>query len=123
MNRNVLTLLLALSPLAALAQSPAPAAEKPMAVPVATADARADVPPPTGPEAEAGNEATAGSEAVAKTAPDRHCLRGTGTRIKRRDRHGCTTGIGESYSGEELRSTGAATTAEALRMLSPRVGG
>ena len=43
--------------------------------------------------------------------------------MKRRDSKGCTNAIGESYSGEELRQTGGRDTAEALRLLSPRVGG
>lgn len=76
------------------------------------------------------SEPVAGAEEPAiviadETRPEtpRHCLRETGTRIKRRDSKGCTNAIGESYSGEELRQTGGRDTAEALRLLSPRVGG
>lgn len=150
MNRAVLTLLIALSPLAALAQSPAAptaAPEARAASPVPEPDARTDAAPPAvagsdaSPEAVAEAEARAAARADAQARVeveaaadaedladaeanhDRHCLRDTGTRIKRRDRRGCTPGIGESYTGEELRQTGANTTAEALRLLSPRVGG
>lgn len=53
----------------------------------------------------------------------RHCLRETGTRIKRRDRQGCTHAIGESYSADELHHSGGRDLAESLRLLSPRFGG
>ncbi|HEX4854518.1 hypothetical protein [Arenimonas sp.] len=122
MNRAVLTLLIALSPLAVLAQSPAaptPAPEAPVATPATGTDAGDEATPPAAPAADARAEDLADAEAT----HDRHCLRDTGTRIKRRDRRGCTPGIGESYTGEELRQTGATNTAEALRLLSPRVGG
>lgn len=107
MNRTVLTLLLALSAFAVQADAP----EAPAPVPAATS-AEAS-------ETDAANE----TEVVAKPAHERSCLRDTGTRLKRRDRHGCTSAIGESYSNEDLRSTGGTTTAESLRLLSPRIGG
>lgn len=126
MNRAVLTLLFVLSPLAVLAQSPAaPAPEAPVPTPAAGRVAVTDATPPAEPAAEGNAEARPESEDLAESEAthDRHCLRDTGTRIKRRDRRGCTPGIGESYTGEELRRTGATSTAEALRLLSPRVGG
>ena len=84
-----------------------------------------DTTPPAEPAAEGNAEARAESEdrAESEATHDRHCLRDTGTRIQRRDRAGCNHAIGESYTGEELRRTGATTTAEALRLLSPRFGG
>lgn len=76
------------------------------------------------------SEPAAGAEEPAaviadETRPEtpRHCLRETGTRIKRRDRQGCTHAIGESYSADELQQSGGRDLAESLRLLSPRVGG
>lgn len=107
MKRIALSLLIALSAFAVQAQSPAEPVEGVVA----------------GAEAEAEAEAAVEAEALAKRSHDRRCLRDTGTRLKHRDRHGCNGQVGESYTGEELRNTGASSTADALRTLSPRVGG
>lgn len=135
MNRTVLTLLLALSPLALHAQSPAPTDPSLENARPATATPATDAGIAPGTEgatergtateavAEAATSTETEAEPVADAAHDRRCLRDTGTRIQRRDRAGCNHAIGESYTGEELRRTGATTTAEALRLLSPRFGG
>ena len=117
MKRIVLSLLFALSAVAVQAQAPdAPVA--PVAPVVAQVPTDA-----TAPVAEAAADETVVVNEVVQDDPPRHCLRETGTRIKRRDSQGCTNAIGESYSGEELRRTGGRDTAEALRLLSPRFGG
>jgi len=51
---------------------------------------------------------------------DTGCVRDTGTRLKKRDRKGCTGAPGESFSREEIDRTGAVDTADAIRKLSPR---
>lgn len=50
----------------------------------------------------------------------RTCIRDTGTHIKR-SKGECVPVAGSSYSQKDLQRTGAATTAEALRMLDPSV--
>lgn len=110
MKRIALSLLFVLSAFAVQAQAP-----------VAPVEARQAV-DATEPVAETAEESVVIAES-AKADPPRHCLQETGTRIKRRDRNGCTNAIGESYSGEELRRTGGRDTADALRLLSPRFGG
>ncbi len=113
MKRTALSLLLALSAFAVQAQAPD--------APVAAVEANPPV-DATEPVAEAAEETVVIAEA-AKESPSRHCMREPHTRFKRRDRDGCTNAVGESYSGDELRSTGGRDTAEALRLLSPRIGG
>lgn len=49
-----------------------------------------------------------------------HCIRATGTLIKP-PKGQCVGVPGSSYSAEELRATGAISTAAALRMLDPAV--
>lgn len=128
MKRIATSLLLALSVAVVQAQSPAtpvtPEAPVARAAPAAPVAAAEDAPPaePAPPTTDAPEETVVMAHERPPETP-RHCLRDTGTRIKRRDRDGCTNGIGESYSGEELRRTGARDTAEALRLLSPRFGG
>ena len=51
---------------------------------------------------------------------DRLCVRQTGSRIRQQDNH-CLGVAGRSYSGDELRHTGAPDTARALQMLDPSV--
>jgi hypothetical protein len=109
MKRTALSLLIALSAFAVQAQAPAD--------PVAPADTAEAVP------AAADADTQDAPEAVADKTHERNCIRETGSRIKRRDRDGCNGQPGESYTGEELRRTGASNPAEALRLLSPRVGG
>ncbi|TLY80740.1 MAG: hypothetical protein E6K49_01400 [Gammaproteobacteria bacterium] len=47
------------------------------------------------------------------------CLPATGTRIAVRE-HECAA-FGRSYTGEEIRNTGASTVDEALRLLDPSI--
>lgn len=51
---------------------------------------------------------------------DAHCLRSTGSLIPPRKGH-CLPVAGRSYSAEQLRRTGAPTTAQALQMLDPSI--
>lgn len=111
MKRTALCLLIALAPFAVQAQVPADPAAPPEAAVAAPASAAADA------------QTEAAPDAIADNADERNCVRETGSRIKRRDRDGCNGQPGESYSGEQLRRTGASNPIEALRMLSPRAGG
>ncbi|HEU0152658.1 MAG TPA: hypothetical protein VFQ84_04865 [Arenimonas sp.] len=123
MKRTVLSLLLALSAFAVSAQAaPAPSADAASPAPVAEAAPPADAAPSVD-AATPADPAAPEADALAAKADARNCIRDTGTRIKRRDRDGCNGQPGESYTGEELRRTGASNPAEALRLLSPRVGG
>ena len=56
-------------------------------------------------------------------AVEKNCIRATGTRIQHRDKDGCTGLAGRSYTGDELRRTGATRIGEALIMLDPSVSG
>jgi len=51
---------------------------------------------------------------------DRNCLQQTGSLIRAR-KGKCLPLPGQSYSGDELRRTGATDTAHALQMLDPRI--
>ena len=80
-----------------------------------------DVTPPAAPAA-----APAADEPVRDKALDRLCLRETGTRI--RHRAGKSNGrdcpsmqAGRAYTQDDLRSTGQADIAQALRMLDPSI--
>lgn len=119
MKRLALSLLLTLSAFAVQAQSPA----APAADPAASAPADTAVPARDGATPADADTASADALAAADKASERNCVRETGSRIKRRDRDGCNGQPGESYTGDELRRTGASNPAEALRLLSPRVGG
>jgi hypothetical protein len=56
-----------------------------------------------------------------KSAGDiEHCVRDTGTYIRRADKD-CANRPGSSYSQQELEDTGRFSTDEALRQLDPRV--
>ena len=57
----------------------------------------------------------------ATAARDTGCIRETGTRLRKRDRNGCTGAPGQSYSRQEIGRTGAIDTGDALRRLSPSV--
>ncbi|MCW8808216.1 MAG: hypothetical protein OQK79_08890 [Rhodanobacter sp.] len=52
---------------------------------------------------------------------DRNCLQHTGSLIPARKGE-CLPVPGRSYSGDELRRTGANSTARALQMLDPSIG-
>lgn len=90
--------------------------------------------PQAKPSAEAGIGVGAGS---ANEIEDRYCLHETGSRLITKRAHAkddaakddaakggdekaeCVNAAGRSYSGEELRRTGARTTAEAILLLDP----
>lgn len=99
MKRLALTLLLGLSAFAVQAQSPAPAEE---VAPMVAAEETTVIAP-------------AGTPLL-----DNGCVRETGTKLKRRDRNGCTGSPGQSYSRADIDATGAIDTADAVRKLSPR---
>lgn len=62
----------------------------------------------------------ADTQQLTSRAPDRTCLKSTGTRIQLNEDQ-CAFVTGRSYSNEDIDSTGAFTTAEALRMLDPSI--
>lgn len=99
MKRLALTLLLGLSAFAVNAQSPAPA--EIAAAPVAAEESTVITPP-----------------AETERLHDNGCVRETGTKLKRRDKRGCTGAPGESYSRAQIDRTGAVDTADAIRKLS-----
>lgn len=49
------------------------------------------------------------------------CLKETGSRIKPTEDQPCINAAGRAYTREDIERTGATTTAEALRKLSPSV--
>lgn len=67
----------------------------------------------------AGQAANAGAPRAIKPG-DANCLRSTGSLIPARKGH-CLPVAGRSYSAEQLRQTGATTTAQALQMLDPSI--
>lgn len=58
---------------------------------------------------------------TAKAAEPQNCLQATGSHIKRSEDRPCLAGPGEVYTRDDIDRTGATTTAEALRRLSPTV--
>jgi hypothetical protein len=100
MKSFALALVLGLSTTAAFAQSgaaPAPAPERAAETTVVT------------------------PEAPSTAVRDTGCIRDTGTRLRKRDRNGCTGGPGQSYSREDLERTGGTDTSDVLRRLNPSV--
>lgn len=57
----------------------------------------------------------------AAQAEQPQCLRETGSHIARNENRPCAGGPGETYTREDIDRTGATTTADALRRLSPSV--
>ncbi len=57
--------------------------------------------------------------AAPEPVPARQCLQHTGSRIKRDPAQPCLPAAGEVYTREDLDRTGAITTSDALRKLSP----
>lgn len=109
-----LSLVLALAAFAAQAQTPA--AEP------AVSPAEPEVIEVRGPADEA--VAAADADETTRAAPrDAHCLRETGTRIKRRDKNGCISAFGRAYTRDELERTGHNDLGSALSTLDPAVGG
>ena len=84
------------------------------------AQAPAAAPAETAPAAET-TVITPDTPAVATR--DTGCIRETGTRLRKRDRNGCTGAPGQSYSRDEIDRTGATDTGDAIRRLSPSVSG
>lgn len=72
------------------------------------------------PDAAAAKEAEAAKPDAARK-DERHCLRETGSRIKRKDQNACLPLAGRSYSRDDLDSTGAVTAGEALSRLDPAI--
>ena len=64
--------------------------------------------------------AAAGSIKSASLA-EQHCVRDTGSHIKRADDKPCSNQPGTSHSSQELEDTGRIDTADALRQLDPRI--
>jgi hypothetical protein len=102
MKRAAIALLFGLSAFAVQAELPAAAPE---AAPGA---------------AQAAEEETTVISADAIAARDTGCVRDTGTRIAKRDEKGCTGAPGNSFNRDDIDRSGAVTTAEAVRKLSPR---
>lgn len=115
MNRYALTLLLGLSVVAVQAKTPAPAEAQ---VPATAATPAAPATAAT-PVAAAGETTVITPANTAKPELDPGCVRESGTRIKKRDKKGCTGAPGSSYSRADIDRTGAVDTADAIRKLSP----
>lgn len=114
MKRLASVLLLGLSAFAVQAQSPTPAEPAPTATQAAVAGETQAATP-----ALAAGEPVAASPEAAKPMLDPGCVRESGTRIKKRDKKGCTGAPGSSYSRADIDRTGAVDTADAIRKLSP----
>lgn len=65
--------------------------------------------------------AEAEGDVSAESRESSHCLRETGSRIKPSKDQPCINAAGRAYTREDIDRTGATTTAEALRQLSPSV--
>lgn len=112
MKRIALSLVLAVAAFAAQAQTPA--AEP------ATPPAEPEVIEVRGPA----DDTVATTDEATRAAPrDAHCLRETGTRIKRRDKNGCISAFGRAYTRDDLERTGHNDLGSALSTLDPAVGG
>lgn len=98
MKRLALTLALGLAALSAQAQSE---------------------PAPTAPIDASQEAIVVRSDDSARPARDTGCVRDTGTRLRKRDRNGCTGAPGHSYSRGDIDGTGATDVGEAIRKLSP----
>lgn len=72
------------------------------------------------PAAQAAGQSASTDQPRAIKPGDAHCLRSTGSLIPPRKGH-CLPVAGRSYSAEQLRRTGAPTTAQALQMLDPSI--
>lgn len=75
---------------------------------------------PTAPASHASAKPAASSAHRVIKPGDRECLQHTGSLIPPKKGE-CLSVAGRSYSGDELRRTGAPTTAGALRMLDPSI--
>ena len=71
------------------------------------------------PSGQAQQDASASRHRILKPG-DRNCLQSTGSLIPHRKGE-CLPVAGRSYSGRELRRTGAIDTAHALQMLDPSI--
>ena len=96
-----------------LVDADALAAVDPAVAPVPTAE-------PVAIEAAPARDADAPPAVAASRPFDRRCLAETGTRIRGVARR-CDAQAGDAYDRDEIDRTGAVTTAEALRRLSPTV--
>jgi hypothetical protein len=67
---------------------------------------------------DAANDATQDAEVAVKAKSEQtHCLKHTGSRIRRADE--CLALPGRAYSGDDLKRTGEINSAEALSRLDP----
>lgn len=82
-----------------------------------SAAAAASEPAPAGSTAQA---TAVGAQRQAIKPGDRNCLRSTGSLIPPK-KGACLPVAGRSYSGRELRNTGAIDNAHALQMLDPSI--
>ncbi len=85
----------------------------------AAVDAQQATPAAAAPSDQARQDASASRHRILKPG-DRNCLQSTGSLIPPRKGE-CLPVAGRSYSGRELRRTGAIDTAHALQMLDPRI--
>lgn len=126
MKRLAPMLLLVFSAFAVQAQSPAPAepaqpaaqAEIAGEAQVAATSSAAGEAQAATPAAVAGDASVATPGEAAKPGLDPGCVRESGTRLKKRDKKGCTGAPGTSYSRADIDRTGAVDTADAVRKLS-----
>ena len=86
----------------------------------AAVDAQQASPAAAAPSDQARHDASASRQRILKPG-DRNCLQSTGSLIPPRKGE-CLPVAGRSYSGRELRRTGAIDTAHALQMLDPSIG-
>ena len=85
----------------------------------AAVDAQQATPAAAAPSDQARQDASASRHRILKPG-DRGCLQSTGSLIPPRKGE-CLPVAGRSYSGRELRRTGAIDTAHALQMLDPSI--
>ncbi|MES0874069.1 Plug domain-containing protein [Sinimarinibacterium thermocellulolyticum] len=64
---------------------------------------------------------TAPADAQTAAAESSNCLQHTGSRIRRSEARPCVAAPGQVITREEIERTGATTTADAIRRLSPSV--
>jgi hypothetical protein len=68
----------------------------------------------------ADSRATSDKTVTAAALAEKHCVKDTGSYIKRPEKD-CLNQPGVSYSNQELQDTGRIETADALKQLDPRI--
>lgn len=84
----------------------------------ASTQAQTDPAPTSGP-APAEDTIVVRDDGGTRQAPDTGCIRESGTRLRKRDKKGCTGAPGQSYDRDQIDRTGAIDTGDAIRKLSP----